>query len=34
VGDLIVAAFLLTGIGAVVVTYFGVTRFRPAPLPD
>jgi hypothetical protein len=33
-GDVIVAAVLLTGIGAVVVTYFGVTQFRPAPLPD
>jgi hypothetical protein len=34
VGNPIVAAVLLTGIGAVVVSYFGVTRFRPAPLPD
>jgi cytoskeletal protein CcmA (bactofilin family) len=33
-GDLIVAAVLLTGLGAVVVTYFGVARFRPAALPD
>lgn len=34
VGDLIVVAVLLLGLGAVVVTYFGVTRFRPAVLPD
>jgi hypothetical protein len=34
VGDLIVAAVLLIGLGAVVVTYYGVTRFRPAVLPD
>lgn len=34
VGDLIVLAVLLTGFGAVVVTYFGVTRFRPDTLPD
>ena len=32
VGDLIVAAVLLIGLGAVVVTYYGVTRFRPAVL--
>jgi len=29
-----VLAVLLTGFGAVVVTYFGVTRFRPDTLPD
>lgn len=34
VGDLIVAAVLLLGLGAVVVTYYGVTRFRPAALPE
>lgn len=34
VGDLIVVAVLLLGLGSVVVTYFGVTRFRPAVLPD
>ena len=34
VGDLIVAAVLLLGLGAVVVTYYGVTRFRPAVLPE
>lgn len=34
VGDLIVVAMLLLGLGAVVVTYYGVARFRPAALPD
>lgn len=34
VGDLLVAAVLLTGLGAVVVTYYGITRFRPSALPD
>ena len=34
VGDLIVVAVLLVGLGAVVVTYYGVTRFRPVVLPD
>ncbi len=34
VGDLIVVAVLLLGLGSVVVTYFGVSRFRPAVLPD
>ena len=34
VGDLIVVAVLLLGLGAVVVTYYGVTRFRPVALPD
>jgi LPXTG-motif cell wall-anchored protein len=34
VGDLIVAVVVLTGLGAVVVTYYGVTRFRPVVLPD
>jgi hypothetical protein len=34
VGDLIVLGVLLTGVGAVVVTYFGVARFRPDPLPE
>ena len=34
IGDLVVAAVLLAGLGAVVVTYYGVTRFRPAVLPE
>jgi hypothetical protein len=34
VGDLIVVAVLLLGLGAVVVTYFGATHFRPAVLPE
>jgi hypothetical protein len=34
VGDLIVIGVLLLGLGAVVVTYYGVTRFRPVALPD
>ena len=34
VGDFIVVAVLLLGLGAVVVTYFGVTHFRPAVLPE
>ena len=34
VGDLIVVAVLLLGLGAVVVTYYGVSRFRPVALPD
>lgn len=34
VGDLVVAGVLLVGLGAVVVTYFGVVRFRPMVLPD
>ena len=34
IGDLIVAAVLLTGVGAVVLTYYGVTGFRPVALPD
>jgi hypothetical protein len=34
VGDLIVGAVLLLGLGAVVVTYFGATHFRPAVLPE
>ena len=34
VGDLIVVAVLLLGLGAVVVTYFGVAHFRPAVLPE
>jgi len=33
-GDLMVAAVVLTGLGAVVVTYYGVTQFRPAVLPE
>ncbi|HSJ28828.1 MAG TPA: hypothetical protein VLB67_11500 [Acidimicrobiia bacterium] len=34
VGDLLVAGVLLTGLGAVVLTYYGVTAFRPEALPD
>lgn len=34
IGDLIVAALLLLGLGGVVVTYYGVTAFRPVVLPD
>lgn len=34
VGDVVVAALLLVGIGGVVVTYYGVSRFRPATIPD
>jgi hypothetical protein len=34
IGDLIVAAVVLTGLGAVVITHFGVTRFRPDVLTD
>jgi len=34
VGDLVVGFVLLSGLGAVVVTYLGFTGFQPAPLPD
>jgi hypothetical protein len=34
VGDLVGAALVLTGVGAVLVTYYGVAPFRPEPLPD
>ena len=34
VGDLVGAALVLTGVGAVLVTYYGVSPFRPEPLPD
>ena len=34
VGDLVVAALILSGVGAVLVTYYGVAAFRPEPLPD
>lgn len=34
VGDLMVAAVALAGVGAVLVTYYGVSPFRPDPLPD
>jgi hypothetical protein len=34
VGDLAVIAALMAGVGAVVVTYFGVARFRPVELPE
>jgi uncharacterized membrane protein len=30
VGDLVAAAVLVTGLGAVVLTYFGLQRFEPA----
>lgn len=34
VGDLAVIAVMMAGVGAVIVTYFGVIRFRPVDLPD
>ncbi len=34
VGDLTALAVLLAGVGAVVVTYYGVARFQPAVLPE
>lgn len=34
VGDLLVIGVLLTGLGAVVLTYFGLQEFHPAVLPD
>lgn len=34
VGDLVIAGVLLAGVGAVLVTHFGVSRFRPEPLPN
>jgi hypothetical protein len=34
VGDLVVAALIMSGVGAVLVTYYGVAPFRPEPLPD
>jgi len=34
VGDLIVGFVLLSGLGAVTITYLGFTEFHPAPLPD
>lgn len=34
VGDLLVLGLLLAGLGAVLLTYFGLTRFVPASLPD
>ena len=34
VGDLVIAAVALAGVGAVLVTYYGVAPFRPEPLPD
>jgi cytoskeletal protein CcmA (bactofilin family) len=33
-GDLVVAAIALSGVGAVLVTYYGVAPFRNEPLPD
>lgn len=34
VGDILVGFVLLSGVGAVVITYLGFSAFRPAPLPD
>lgn len=34
IGELIAIGVLLTGLGAVVVTYFGLSQFEPAILPD
>lgn len=34
VGDVVVAGVLLAGVGAVLVTYFGVSRFRPDSVPE
>jgi len=34
VGDLLVITLVLTGLGAVLLTYFGLSRFVPASLPD
>jgi hypothetical protein len=33
-GDLVVGGLLLTGLGAVVLTYFGLREFTPVRLPD
>lgn len=33
-GDLIVVALLMTGLGAVVLTYFGLQEFKPVALPN
>ncbi len=33
VGDLLALGVLMAGVGAVVVTYFGVVPFRPVELP-
>ena len=34
IGDLVGVALVLTGVGAVLVTCYGVAPFRPEPLPD
>lgn len=34
VGDIVVGFVLLSGLGAVAITYLGFTEFHPAPLPD
>ncbi|MEF8807630.1 hypothetical protein [Natronomonas sp.] len=34
IGELVAIGVLLTGLGAVVVTYFGLSRFEPAILPE
>lgn len=34
IGELIAVGVLLTGLGAAVVTYFGLSRFEPAVLPE
>jgi len=33
-GDLIAGGLLLTGLGAVVLTYFGLQEFEPVSLPE
>lgn len=34
IGDAVVGFVVLSGLGAVVVTYLGFTDFQPAPLAD
>lgn len=34
VGDIVVGFVLLSGVGAITITYLGFTEFHPAPLPD
>jgi len=34
VGDIVVGFVLLSGLGAIAITYVGFTEFHPAPLPD
>lgn len=33
-GDLIIGVVLMTGLGAVIITYFGLSEFKPEALPD